>query len=322
MMPDEKLGIRERDLRPFNPDKLLPHAERLPREPILGMLGFSGSGKTVFCVALLHFINDIHLDPTIKADLEEGSQYIAELKDIILTDRYLNEASGKLKTQPNKRFSVKARISIGDKSVWFYVNDISGETFSDLLNMNDDDAVISFLSMAKSEGKTVGEFAYLPYCKAYALTISCDINDYRRLEKSESTNATLLQEWARTQSDYTTLLQKLLAAKNAFGSKRQRGFLEPLAIVFTKTDQLPPELLAKDGAELLDLMSDLKNYIYGHFDTEKIACLKTCITFEGGRPKIVNTEKGPRLDLSQSGFQDFLDWLKRSMDMQKLQRSR
>jgi len=320
MMPDEKLGIRERELRPFIPDKLLPTAERPPREPILGMLGFSGSGKTVFCVALLHFINDIRLDPTIKADLEEGSQYIAELKDIILTDRYLTEASGKLKTPPNKRIPVKARISIGDKSVWFYVNDISGETFSDLLNMNDDDAVISFLSMAKSQGKTVGEFAYLPYCKAYALTISCDIKDYRRSVKSESTNSTLLQEWARTQSDYTTLLQKLLAAKNAFGSKRQRGFLEPLAIVFTKTDQLPPELSAKDGAELLDLMGDLKNYIYGHFDTEKTTCLKTCITFEGGRPKVVNTEKGPRLDLSQAGFQGFLDWLKRSMDMPKLQR--
>lgn len=322
MIPEERLGVRERDIRPFALDKLLPAAERLPPEPILGMLGFSGSGKTVFCVALLHFINDVHLDPTIKADMEEGSQYIAELKDVMLTDRYLDEGSSRLKTQPNKRFSVKARITMGDKSVWFYVNDISGETFSDLLNMSDDDAAISFLSMAKPEGKTLGEFAYLPFCKAYALTISCDINDYRRLEKAEPTSASLLQEWARTQSDYTTLLQKLLAAKSALGPKRQRGFSEPLAIVFTKTDQLPPELLAKDGAELLDLMADLKNYVYSHFEPKKVSCLKTCVTFEGGRPKVIDTERGPRLDLSQAGFQDFLDWLKGSMDMQKIKGNR
>ena len=188
--------------------------------------------------------------------------------------------------------------------------------------MSDEDAVVSFLSMAKPEGKTLGEFAYLPFCKAYALTVSCDINDYRRLEKAEPTSATLLQEWARTQSDYTTLLQKLLAAKSALSPNRQRGFPEPLAIVFTKTDQLPAELLAKDGAGLLDLMTDLKNYVYDHFDPKKVSCLKTCVTFEGGRPKVVDTERGPRLDLSQAGFQDFLDWLKESMEMQKVQRSR
>ncbi len=154
--------IPETQLKQFDIRKLAP------KQPVVGLVGFSGSGKTVFCATLNHFINKINKDSSIWCSQEKGSQYMEQLLDALLVNHTFPE-----KTQMGVSREIELKIHKGSKSILMQVNDLSGEVFDRLKNTESTDWAYFFLTQSKSQNSLVGPYAYLLYSKAYILAIDC-----------------------------------------------------------------------------------------------------------------------------------------------------
>ena len=85
LSPSNRSEIPESKLKNFDIKKLAP------KMPVVGLVGFSGSGKTVFCATLNHFINTINKDSTVWCSQEKGSQYMEQLLDALLVNHTFPE---------------------------------------------------------------------------------------------------------------------------------------------------------------------------------------------------------------------------------------
>ena len=85
LSPSNRSEIPESKLKNFDIKKLAP------KMPVVGLVGFSGSGKTVFCATLNHFINTINKDSSVWCSQEKGSQYMEQLLDALLVNHTFPE---------------------------------------------------------------------------------------------------------------------------------------------------------------------------------------------------------------------------------------
>ncbi len=283
----EELRVKESNLKPYkiNPSK----------EPTLGLLGFPSSGKTVFAVALEHFVNDINTDKSMRIVVEEGEQYLKKIKEILLYSSEDPERLADLPTPPQTINSIKMKIIFHGESFFIRLFDMSGEIFNNIINFDEKTAKLYILTAFRSEDKKEGPLSYLLSCKAYALTIDCKDRD----------------KWSIKQYEYNALLNRLLYA---LGEKKKLA--KPVLLIFTKADLLPKDKQPLTYEELLEEMPEFKNFLKEHFEkiggvVVEVEHINTRSKDEPARPRVRLINDRPQLILRQDGFIEFLEYLKK-----------
>jgi GTPase SAR1 family protein len=284
-MSEELKNIPERQLKPFSVERFKP-----PQD-VIGMVGFSQSGKSVFASLFTHFLHQTVKQLGVDGALEEGYETVRENMDWLLKKKQFPPA-----TQPGTVRTIKILLTKKnfrtDKSILLQVNDMAGEPFSRLAEGNVADPVNFLLTYQTATGQGIGPYGFILYAKAFVITIDC--SNYA--------------DWSTLQYDYCMLLRVIKE-----GRKKDK-LNTPIAFVFTKCDLLPANSLGLSGDRLLEELPAVRAYIKQHFEPKKIVAIAVKIgveTDERGEP--IKREDGghiPKLplDVPLEGFTNFVQW--------------
>jgi len=284
-MNEELKNIPEEELEPFSLERFEP-----PQD-VIGMVGFSQSGKSVFASLFTHFLHQTVKQLGIDASLEEGHDIVRDNMDWLLKKRQFPPA-----TQPGTIRTIKILLNKKsfrtNKSILLQVNDMAGEPFSRLAEGNVADPVSFLVTYQTATGQGIGPYGFILYAKAFVITIDCSTYG----------------DWSTLQYDYCMLLKVIKE-----GRKKDR--LEtPIAFVFTKCDLLPEDSLGSSGDRLLDELPAVRDYMKQHFEPKKVIALavKIGVETDGSGVPTKGQDGGhvPKLplDVPLEGFTNFVQW--------------
>ncbi len=263
----------------------------------IAMLGFAGEGKTVFCSVLAHLIPDLSGLEGVKSIIEKGQNIVMNNINSLLFERTFPPQTP---IGYNRGIELKLIREKGlrNRVANLKVNDIDGDAFGRLKELNEDEILKFFLYDQRGDRK-FGPYSYIPNAKAYSLIVDCS----------------KFTEWTAKQLDYSQLLSFLVKMK------KQKVIRDPLSIIFTKADELPLEYRNYKGMELARLMPQFYSYLEFHFDLRKVSAFTVKIEIERDEkgvpirrdnkyiPKIVSNNGKQSLSYSNKDFVDIVNWM-------------
>lgn len=263
----------------------------------IAMLGFAGEGKTVFCSVLAHLIPDLSGLEGVKSIIEKGQNIVMNNINSLLFERTFPPQTP---IGYNRGIELKLIREKGlrNRVANLKVNDIDGDAFGRLKELNEDEILKFFLYDQRGD-KKFGPYSYIPTAKAYSLIVDCS----------------KFAEWTAKQLDYSQLLSFLVKMK------KQKVIRDPLSIIFTKADELPLEYRNYRGMELARLMPQFYSYLEYHFDLRKVSAFTVKIEIERDEkgvpirrdnkyiPKIVSNNGKQSLSYSNKDFVDIVNWM-------------
>lgn len=250
----------------------------------VAMIGFSGSGKTVFASLFASFMDEAGEQLGMTMVLQDGFKTVRHNMEFILNKRQFPP-----NTQPGELRPIQILLTKKafprEKSVLLEVVDMAGEAFEKLVDDEISDPVHFLRTVGRREGEMRGPYAFIFDAKALIITIDC--SDYAT--------------WRATkQYEYCNLLKVI---RDGMGKERVSI---PLAFVFTKCDLLPEEVRGSTGDALMANLPQLRSYVSRFYDPKKIMALAVNLAVE-------NDENGahiPKLPLQypREGFTSFAEW--------------
>ena len=249
----------------------------------VAMIGFSGSGKTVFASLFANFMYEAGEHLGMKIVLQDGFKTVGNNMEYILNKRQFPP-----NTQPGELRPIEIVLTKKafprEKSVLLQVVDMAGEAFEKLVNSEVNDPVQFLRTFGRREGQMKGPYAFIFEAKALIITIDC--SDYAI--------------WQTKQFQYCTLLKVIRD-----GTSKER-VTTPLAFVFTKCDLLPEEMRGSTGDDLLAKLPAVKNYVSRFYDPKKFMALAVNLAVESDA-KGTHIPKLP-LEYPKEGFTSFAEW--------------
>ena len=249
----------------------------------VAMIGFSGSGKTVFASLFASFMDEAGEQLGMTMVLQDGFKTVRHNMEYILNKRQFPP-----NTQPGELRPIQILLTKKafprEKSVLLEVVDMAGEAFEKLVDDEVSDPVHFLRTVGRREGEMRGPYAFIFDAKALIITIDC--SDYAT--------------WRTKQYEYSNLLKVI---RDGMGKERVSI---PLAFVFTKCDLLPEEARGSTGDALMAKLPQLRSYVNRFYDPKKIMALAVNLAVE-------YDERGahvPRLPLEypREGFTSFAEW--------------
>lgn len=229
-------------------------------DSIAAVIGYSGLGKSVFLTLFVYaaaFINEI---PGYSFVLESISPLLRDsLKDLLSGKWPSGTRRGDMRTQTSISISKKTRFKT--RKVDLALNDASGETWADIAENGETPALLRQL-IAKYP-----QVSYLEHTSSYLITINSENH----------------LDWPTEQFNYLNLLKAIYFLN---GKKKVK---KPVALVFTKFDQLPPELQNSSLESILKTdFTHVYHYLLEHFTMEKFALFGIGIKVDKkGNPNVV-----------------------------------
>jgi len=228
---------------------------------LVAFLGEVGSGKTVVSALLKHATFN-HFIPRNRGKYEAIISHGSTIINRILGDM-IKDGLFPPSTVPQENPSISMEIHIlkgrGVGKVELVLQDMSGENYSNFLTKEFSDSekrLYQLLTFNKSERESIGPLAHLPFSKVYVILIDCSKRKY----------------WEHEQSSAGQMITALKQIKELAKDTKNGRIWNPIAIVFTKTDQLdekerdlPAEELIKKMPEFVSSLNLQTNGPCGYF---------------------------------------------------------
>ncbi len=144
-------------------------------------------------------------------------------------------------TLPGSKLQIVVRIasksSFGPK-IDLMLKDASGEDLMKILrkgDKTDEELLTLVLNEGLSDSESYGPLSYLPFVELYVLLIDCETH----------------KDWISEQYNYAKIINSINQLKTITKEVDKQGrFKSAIAIVFTKVDKLPPDILKPQGKKI------------------------------------------------------------------------
>ncbi len=257
-----------------NLDQLVENARsELHDENLVAFLGELKSGKTVVSCLLKHALFN-HFVPKSREKYEAivtgGSTIINETLGGMLKDGLFPQGTWPI-TSPVISMEIHTIKGRGPGVVKLILRDMSGENYIKLLlkeYTNPEDRLYDILTFHNVEKKPVGPLAHLIFAKVYVIIIDCSGKN----------------PWEEEQAYAAQMITALKQMKELVRDSENGKIRNPIAIVFTKTDELDDKTRSLSAEELLKKMPELISILKISHDGN-LKCFKMFVDVEEETPE-------------------------------------
>lgn len=205
---------------------------------IIAFLGDSDSGKTVAATLFkdamfAHFLSKF--EDKFAANLIKGYDVLSASESSMFSGRW--PAATPEGTTYEIEFEVENKEELGSRAI-LKIRDIDGEDYNELILGPDLDPKIRIrevLTRGKTANQSYGPMAYFIFAKIYVLLIDCQ----------------LYNKWKMLDLRQAQAINSILQFKEAIDQLKEGKIPNPIAILLTKSDQLPKEMLSSTPEELI-----------------------------------------------------------------------
>ncbi len=209
--------------------------EDFENKRLVAFIGERHSGKTVISALLKHALVNhfVKNEENWNAWVIQGSDRINEILD------KLNHEEFPASTLPGDAKPITMEIFSGmgtGGGIEITLQDMAGESRDELLRnefTNEENRLKEIMTANPIEGRRYGILSYLPFTSIYVIIVDC--SKYKN--------------WNQEQSYLAATMNNLLKIKKAVGTDFKGKIMDPIAIIFSKYDQLSQE--DQDTAENL-----------------------------------------------------------------------
>lgn len=225
----------------INDPRFLEAKKEFGNKTLVAFIGRTYDGKTVISTLLYDAIfNHFYPKNKDKVNVRPMSgidKLMTNHKRMFLKGRFPAPTLPGSKSEIVVRFASKS--SFGPK-IDLMLKDASGEDLVKILQKGDktDEELLTLVmneGISEPESKSYGPLSYLPFVKLYVLLIDCEIHE----------------NWISEQSNYAKIINSINQLKRITKEVDKQGYFKSaIAIVFTKIDKLPSDILKSQGKKI------------------------------------------------------------------------